>query len=305
MSRFAVAALYRFVRLDKPDDLRDQFYQQLESLSIKGTLLIATEGINGTIAGEPEAMHRFIDQMRSMNGGRFADADVKWSDADEPPFRKLRVQVKQEIVTLGCEDLPPGSACDPENTGQYLDPSQWNHLLDDPDVTVVDTRNDYEYEIGTFVGACGPAINPQTHSFREFPGFAADQLDPDSNRKVAMFCTGGIRCEKSTALLKARGFEQVYHLKGGILRYLEEVPEEQSKFRGACFVFDRRVAVEHGLKETEHELCFACGWPTTPVDRASPNYQPGIACPRCHGKHTPEQIERFTMRQRQLEQAAV
>lgn len=297
---FAVAALYRFVRLPDPSALREPLRQAMRDAGLCGTLLLAEEGINGTIAGPPEALRGFVDELRQHEryAGRFAEMDVKWSTAEEVPFRKVRVRLKREIVTLGRPEVNPG---DPENVGQYLDPPEWNELLNDPEVVLVDTRNDYEVQIGTFVGATGPALNPATDSFREFPTFVSETLDPNTHKKVAMFCTGGIRCEKSTALLKAQGFDEVYHLRGGILKYLEEVPEAESKFDGACFVFDRRVAVTHGLEETDHEMCFACGWPTTPEDRQHPDYDPGVACPRCTGKHTPEQQARFAMRQQQLE----
>jgi UPF0176 protein len=296
---FTVATLYRFVSLPDPDVLREPLRKAMKDAGLCGTLLLAEEGINGTIAGPPENLRAFVDELRQHEryGGRFADIDVKWSTADEAPFRKIRVRLKREIVSLGCPEVNPG---DPENVGQYLDPKAWNELLNDPDVTLVDTRNDYEVQIGTFVSAAGPAINPDTHSFREFPSFVSERLDPNTHKKVAMFCTGGIRCEKSTALLKSRGFGRVYHLRGGILKYLEEVPEEESKFQGACFVFDRRVAVTHGLEETDHEMCFACGWATTPEDRQDPDYTPGVACPHCVGKHTPEQQARFASRQEQF-----
>ncbi|MBB6428484.1 oxygen-dependent tRNA uridine(34) hydroxylase TrhO [Algisphaera agarilytica] len=296
---FAVAALYRFVRLPDPASMQPAMQDRLRDAGLCGTLLLAEEGINGTIAGPPEALRGFVEALKTdpQYGGRFADLDVKWSTAEDKPFRKARVRLKKEIVTMGVPEVNPG---DPENVGRYVDPDEWNRLLDDPEVVLIDTRNDYEFEIGTFESAAGPAVNPNTHTFREFPAFVAEQLDPGKHKKVAMFCTGGIRCEKSTALLKSQGFEDVVHLRGGILKYLETVPEPESKFNGACFVFDRRVAVTHGLEETDHELCYACGWPTTPADRAHPDYTPGIACPRCVGQHTPEQIARFTMRQSQI-----
>ncbi len=325
---YLVAALYRFVRLPDPGALREPVLEAMREAGICGTLLLAEEGINGTIAapapgsstpgspgsaapgssGSPDGhegvsnLHQFIRDLKEnpRYEGRFAEMDVKWSTADEKPFRKTRVRLKKEIVTLGCPEVNAG---DPQNVGQYLDPQDWNALLDDPDVMLIDTRNDYEYEIGTFESASGPAVNPKTETFRQFPDFVQDELDPGRHKKVAMFCTGGIRCEKSTAYLKSRGFDEVYHLRGGILKYLEEVPEDESKFKGACFVFDRRVAVTHGLEETDHEMCFACGWPTTPGDRAHADYQPGVSCPRCAGKHTPEQQARFRMRQRQLDLA--
>ena len=267
---FTVAALYRFVRVDDPPALRDTLLQQMTDAGLTGTLLVAPEGLNGTIAGPDEALRSFVAELTV--DPRFADLDVKWSTAVDPPFRKTRVRLKKEIVTLGVPDLDPRDA---NATGTYVDPRDWNALLDDPDVTVIDTRNDYEVAIGTFDTATGPAVNPETHDFRSFPAFAAEQLDPTTHKKVAMFCTGGIRCEKSTALLKARGFDEVYHLRGGVLRYLEEVPRDESRWRGACFVFDRRVAVTRSddgeLVETDHELCFACGWPTTPEERSPPH----------------------------------
>jgi UPF0176 protein len=298
MPAYAVAALYRFVRLPEAADLRATLRDAMEAAELCGTLLLAEEGINATLAGPPEALRAFVAWLKADPHfrGRFADLDVKWSTADEKPFRKAKVRLKKEIVTLGVPGLCPA---DPDTVGTYADPHEWNRLLDDPDVTVVDTRNEYEVELGTFESARGPAVNPHTESFGQLPAFVEQHLDPKKHRKVAMFCTGGIRCEKSTALLKAKGFDQVYHLRGGILNYLETVPEQESKFRGACYVFDRRVAVTHGLKETDHELCFACGWPTTPQDRTLPDYIPGVRCPRCVDRHTPEQIARFRMRQNQ------
>lgn len=296
-----VAALYRFIRVDDPAALQAPLQAKLHAAGLCGTLLLAHEGINGTIAGPQPALRQFVNELRQAHGGLFADLDVKWSTATAPPFRRARVRLKKEIVTLGVPDV---DACD---AGTHLDPAAWNQLLSDPTVTVVDTRNDYEIAIGTFEGATGPAMNPQTPTFRDFPAFVAQQLDPATHQKVAMFCTGGIRCEKSTALLKARGFTDVYHLRGGILRYLEEVPASESRWQGACFVFDRRVAVKRSadghLVETDHELCFACGWPTTPDDRAHANFVTGVACPRCHDRHTPEQQARFAMRQQQLDNA--
>ncbi|MEM8739343.1 MAG: rhodanese-related sulfurtransferase [Planctomycetota bacterium] len=303
MAAYGVAAMYRFVHLPDPEGARELLLGQIQRAGLCGTLLVAEEGLNGTIAGPPAALRGFVDWLRGGGtlGGRFAEVDVKWSTAEDRPFRKTRVRVKREIVTLGVAGVSPVAKEGPGSAGRYVDPAEWDALLDDPGVTVVDTRNDYEVELGTFIGASGAAINPQTESFRGFPAFVREKLDPGRHRKVAMFCTGGIRCEKSTAYLKAQGFEDVVHLKGGILRYLEEVPAERSRFRGACFVFDRRVAVTHGLAETEHELCFACGWPTTAAQRSEPTYRVGVSCPRCVGKHTAEQEARFGMRQAQTQ----
>ena len=296
---FTVAALYRFVRLPEAAAWRGPLQDRLRDAGLCGTLLLAEEGINGTIAGPDAPLRRFVDQLQRdpRYRSRFADLDVKWSTAEAPPFRRARVRLKREIVTLG---RPGVSPIDPDQTGEYLDPEQWDRLLEDPAVVVVDTRNDYEVQLGTFESAAGPAINPQTATFRQLPDAVARSLPPaEQNPRVAMFCTGGIRCEKSTAYLKSLGYREVYHLRGGILRYLEEVPEPRSRFRGACFVFDRRVAVTHGLRETDHELCFACGWPTTARDRQHPDHRPGISCHRCIDRHTPEQRARFAMRQQQ------
>jgi UPF0176 protein len=300
MSAYAVAALYRFVRLPEPATLVEPLKKLMLEHGVVGTLLLAEEGINGTVAGSPEALRRFVDRLRQgpTLASKLTELDVKWSTADEAPFRRVRVRVKEEIVTLGRPEINPGTG-EADAVGQYVEAEDWNDLLEDPELTLIDTRNDYEVQIGTFESAAGPAVNPQTQTFRQLPDYVDRHLDPRRHPKVAMFCTGGIRCEKSTALLKARGFGQVFHLRGGILKYLETVPEAESKFWGACFVFDRRVAVSHGLAETDYELCFACGWPTTSGDRRQPTYRPGISCPRCHGRHRPEQVARFEMRQKQ------
>ena len=209
------------------------------------------------------------------------------------PFRRARVRLKKEIVTMGIEGIDPN-----QSVGTYVDPEDWNDLINDPDVTVIDTRNDYEYAIGTFRGA----KNPETRSFRQFPDYVEKNLAPDKNRKVAMFCTGGIRCEKSTALLKGMGFEEVYHLRGGILKYLEKIEPEDSLWEGDCFVFDGRVSVGHGLEEGEHIMCFGCGWPVTTEQQKSEEFIPGVQCPHCAGKITEQQRARFAERQRQHEQ---
>jgi UPF0176 protein len=285
----AVAALYRFVPLRDHGDLRDPILDCMVQHDVRGTLLLAGEGINGTVAGRREDIERLLDFLRRDE--RLAALDVKWSTCDAMPFRRSRVRLKKEIVTLGVDGIDPL-----RSVGTYVDAEAWNALIDDPDVTVIDTRNDYEVAIGTFQGA----INPQTESFRDFPEFVAKHLDPAKHRRVAMFCTGGIRCEKSTAYLKQVGFDEVYHLRGGILKYLETVPAEQSRFRGDCFVFDGRVAVDHDLKETDHLMCFGCGWPVPPADQSSPDYMPGIQCPHCAGILTEDQKRRFAMRQQQL-----
>ncbi|WP_246145995.1 oxygen-dependent tRNA uridine(34) hydroxylase TrhO [Rubripirellula lacrimiformis] len=289
---FSVAALYRFVPLDNHTELRDPILDCMVRSGVRGTLLLADEGINGTVAGERSAIEALLEFLRRDD--RFAGLDVKWSTCDEMPFRRSRVRLKAEIVTLGVEGIDPL-----DSVGTYVDAEQWNELIDDPDVTLVDTRNDYEVAIGTFEGA----INPQTESFRDFPEFVAKHLDPAKHKKVAMFCTGGIRCEKSTALLKKVGFSEVYHLRGGILKYLESVPADQSRWRGDCFVFDGRVAVDHDLKEADHVMCFGCGWPVSPEGQKSEKFSPGVQCPHCADQLTDDQRSRFGERQRQLKQA--
>ena len=286
-----VAALYRFVPWEDYHSHRQPLLDQLQALGIRGTLLLAREGINGTIAGTGEAIDAIVDYLR--RDSRLADLEVKRSRCDQMPFKRTRVRLKKEIVTMGVDGIDPLQA-----VGTYVEPEQWNALISDPDVTVIDTRNDYEVAIGSFSGA----RNPKTGSFREFPQYVATHLDPDQHRKIAMYCTGGIRCEKSTALLKQQGFDQVYHLRGGILKYLEVIPEEDSMWQGDCFVFDRRVALGHGLVESDHQMCFACGWPVNAADRAHQDYRPGIHCPRCVGELTEDQRHRFAQRQQQLVQ---
>jgi len=285
---YTVAALYRFVDFDNFASYRVLLQSRLETLGIRGSLLLAREGINGTVAGSARAIDALIGELRRDR--RFADLDVKLSRCQEMPFKRTRVRLKKEIVTMGISEVDP---C--QSVGTYVAPEDWNALVDDPEVTLIDTRNEYEISIGSFVGA----NNPHTDSFRQFPGYARQHLDPAKHTKIAMYCTGGIRCEKSTALLKQQGFDEVYHLRGGILKYLETIPREESRFEGDCFVFDRRVSVGHGLEVGLHHLCFACGWPVTPADQQSDQYVPGVQCPRCVDQTTAEQKRRFAERQRQ------
>ncbi|MDG2221323.1 MAG: rhodanese-related sulfurtransferase [Rubripirellula sp.] len=287
--QFKVAALYRFVPLNNHIQLRETFQTQMESLGIRGTLLLAHEGINGTLAGTPDAIDEWIDFLRSDS--RLTELEVKYSYCDSIPFKRCRVRLKKEIVTMGVQGIDPLDA-----VGTYVDPQDWNELISDPDVVLIDTRNDYEVAIGSFKGA----DNPQTHSFREFPDYVRENLDPQQHKKVAMYCTGGIRCEKSTALLKQMGFEEVYHLKGGILKYLNEVPTEQSQWEGECFVFDGRVSVSHGLHESDHVMCFGCGWPVTAEGQQHPDFVAGVQCSHCASTITEDQRKRFAERQRQL-----
>ena len=268
--RYLVAALYKFVPLPDFTELREPLLQKCLEHDILGTLLLAEEGINGTISGSRGSIDAVLDWLREDE--RFKDIEHKESLHEAKPFQRMKVKLKKEIVTLGVPELNPT-----EMAGTYVAPEDWNALISDPDVVVVDTRNDYEVKIGTFKGA----VNPRTKSFREFPEWVAKQETLKEKPKVAMFCTGGIRCEKSTALLKSMGFENVFHLQGGILKYLETVPEEQSLWEGECYVFDERVAVKHGLKPGTHSMCQACGMPLSMAERQSDDYVEGESCPHC------------------------
>jgi len=285
-----VAALYQFVSLPDYAALREPLLNKCQQLGLMGTLLLAIEGINGTVAGSRESIDDFLTYLKQDE--RFANIAHKESFYAETPFYRMKVKLKREIVTMGVEGIDPNHI-----VGTYVEPTDWNDLISDPNVTVVDTRNYYEYAIGSFKGA----QDPNTTSFREFPDYVAENLDPVNNKKVAMFCTGGIRCEKSTAYLKEQGFGEVYHLKGGILKYLEEVPKEQSLWEGECFVFDNRVAVDHDLEKGQYDQCHGCRHPITEDDKLSTRYLAGIACPRCYDKQTPEQRAGFTERQKQIQ----
>jgi UPF0176 protein len=284
-----VAALYRFVRLENYEDLREPLLNLCEARGVRGTLLLAHEGINGTISGTKQAIAEVLAFLRSDD--RLADLDCKFSYNRERPFLRMKVKLKNEIVTMGRSDIDPNYC-----VGRYASPEQWNALVDDPDCLVIDTRNDYEVEIGTFQGA----VNPNTTSFREFPDWVEKNLDPTKHKKVAMFCTGGIRCEKSTSLLVSLGFEDVWHLKGGILNYLEKTPQEQTRWDGECFVFDSRVSVDHQLQKGRYDQCYACRFPIDEAQKASALYVPGVSCPRCHDAHSEEQKQRFRERQKQI-----
>ena len=289
MSSIVVCALYRFVALDQHQNLRKPLKTLLDQHDIRGTLLLAAEGVNGTVAGSREAidaLKHWFDQDSRFNG-----IDYKESLSDTQPFLRTKVKLKQEIVTLGVEGIDPKRV-----VGTYVKPADWNALISDPEVTLVDTRNDYEVDIGTFKGA----INPKTAKFRDFPEYVKQHLDPERHRKVAMFCTGGIRCEKSTAYLKEQGFEEVYHLEGGILKYLEEVPESESLWQGECFVFDNRVTVNHALLPGDYQLCAACRAPLSASDRQHEHFVRGLICPHCHDVKTPEQRRRYAERERQV-----
>ena len=296
MSKYLTAALYKFVSLPDYKELQAPLLACCEANKIKGTLLLAEEGINGTIAGLPENIHAVLHYLRTdpIFKDRLSDLEHKEAWAARMPFYRMKVRLKQEIVKLGVPEVKPS-----EMAGTYVKPEDWNSLISDPNVILVDTRNDYEVAIGTFQGA----VNPSTKSFTELPEWVAKETALREKPKVAMFCTGGIRCEKSTAYLRSLGYENVYHLQGGILKYLETVPEEQSMWQGECFVFDERVSVGHGLKQGDYQLCRACRFPLSPEDRKSPHFRLGVSCEHCYDKTTEEQKQAFAERQRQVELA--
>ena len=285
----AVAALYRFVRLDDYESMREPLLNFCTERGVKGTLLLAHEGVNGTISGGKTAIADVLSYLRSDE--RLTDLDCKFSYHEERPFLRMKVKLKREIVTMGLAGVDPN-----QSVGRYASPEEWNELVDDPECLVIDTRNDYEVEIGSFRGA----INPGTKSFRDFPAWVDENLDPQKHKKVAMFCTGGIRCEKSTSLLVSKGFDDVWHLKGGILNYLEQTAEASTRWEGECFVFDSRVAVNHQLEKGQYDQCFACRFPLDDAQKESPQYVPGVSCPRCHDAHSADQKKRFSERQRQM-----
>ena len=292
MSQYIVCAMYKFVALENFKEMRQPLLEAMEANGIKGTLLLAHEGINGTVSGTREGIDALLGYLNS--DVRINPISYKESLHEEQPFYRTKVKLKKEIVTMGVEGIDPR-----KTVGTYVKPKDWNALISDPDVTVIDTRNGYEIEIGTFKHA----IDPKTETFREFPEYVSKELDPTKHKKVAMFCTGGIRCEKSTAYLKEQGFEEVYHLEGGILQYLEDVPKEESLWEGDCFVFDNRVAVNHDLEQSHYEQCYACRLPITAEDKQNDKYEPGVSCPHCYGTHTEDQIARFREREKQVQLA--
>ncbi|MFT4610268.1 MAG: UPF0176 protein [Cellvibrionaceae bacterium] len=292
MKKIVVATLYRFVSLPEYQELRQPLIDFCERYAIKGTILLAQEGINGTVAASRESIDELLSYLHK--NPKLSAINCKESLYDEPPFYRMKVKLKQEIVTMGIEGIDPNKV-----VGSYVKAQDWNTLIDDPEVLVVDTRNYYEVAIGTFKGA----QDPLTTNFREFPRYVAENLDPEKHKKVAMFCTGGIRCEKSTAFLKEQGFDEVYHLQGGILQYLKDVPKEESRWEGECFVFDNRVAVNHDLEKGTYDQCHGCRHPITEDDKLSDKYLLGVACPRCYDNQTDEQKSRFNERQKQIELA--
>ena len=289
---FTVCALYQFVRLDDFEEFRTPLRELMATLEVKGTILLALEGLNGTISGSQASIDKVLQFLQ--DDGRFDKLEIKFSYSENTPFKRLKVKLKKEIVTLGVSNIDPLAS-----VGTYVAPQDWNALISDPNVVLIDTRNNYEYEIGSFKGA----INPSTETFREFPTYTKNNLEQYRGKKVAMFCTGGIRCEKSTAYLKSQGFDTVYHLQGGILKYLEEVDEDQSLWEGECFVFDDRVAVKHNLVQGQYDQCHACRYPITDEDKVHPHYEKGVSCPRCHGSRSESQISRYRERERQIQLA--
>lgn len=287
-----VCALYKFTTLHDFEDLRLRFLEKLNKHQIRGTMLLAKEGINGTIAGSEEAIQWFVAWLESDS--RFEGIDIKLSFHSDTPFHRTKVKLKKEIVTMGVEDIDPNHV-----VGSYVEPQDWNALIRDPDTLLIDTRNEYEYAIGSFANA----INPHTETFREFPNYVEQNLDPSKQKKVAMFCTGGIRCEKASAYMKQQGFAEVFHLKGGILKYLETVKKADTLWHGECFVFDDRVAVNHDLQKGQYDQCHACRYPITEADKLSQHYVPGVSCPRCFTLLSEPQKERFQEREKQMQLA--
>lgn len=292
MSKIIVAALYQFADLPDYRAMQPRLLEFCIAQNLKGTLLLAAEGINGTVAGSRQAVHALMAYLRQDK--RFSGIEHKESFARETPFYRMKVRLKKEIVTLGIAGINPN-----KKVGTYVAPADWNALIADPDVLLLDTRNAYECDIGTFKGA----VDPHTTTFREFPDFVKNNLDPAKHKKVAMFCTGGIRCEKASAYMLEQGFENVYHLQGGILKYLEEIPANESQWQGECFVFDQRVAVAHGLALGEYDQCHACRHPVSPSEKLDAKYLEGVSCPYCYDKLSEEKRASAAERQKQVELA--
>lgn len=291
MKNYVVAALYKFTSLPDLETHQKLLQDVCDAHDVMGTVLLASEGVNGTIAGSRTGIDAALHHIRTQIPG-CEDLEHKESYASDRPFYRMKVRLKREIVTMGVEGVNPN-----ESVGEYVDPSDWNDIISDPDVVVIDTRNDYEVSIGTFKGA----LDPETTSFREFPDWVRNNPELAKSKKVAMFCTGGIRCEKASSFMKNEGFDKVYHLKGGILKYLENVPEDESLWEGDCFVFDQRVSVGHGLKVGDYDMCHACRHPIDESEKASTHYIPGVSCPKCHNAQSAAQKRRFAERQKQIE----
>ena len=290
---YLTTAMYHFVSLPHFEALRGPLLNFCVSREIKGTLLLADEGINGTLAGSEKSILELLNYLKTdpLFDGNFKGLGHKESWSDKHPFYRMKVKLKKEIVTLGVPGVSPTKM-----VGTYVKPQDWNSIISDPEVILIDTRNDYEYAIGTFKNA----INPKTNTFREFPEYVKTHFDPKKHKKVAMFCTGGIRCEKASSYMMSEGFDEVYHLEGGILKYLEEVSPQESLWEGECFVFDQRVAIKHGLKIGDYDQCYACRYPLSAEEMQSDQYIPGISCPHCFNTHTPEKLKSLTERQKQV-----
>ena len=286
---YTIAALYLFIPVADPAELKQKFLQELSPLQLCGTLLIAPEGINGTLAGSELAIQKLLISLNKNTG--LSQKDVKFSYSEEKPFNRFKIRLKREIVTFNQPHVNPNL-----RVGTYIEPDQWNTLIEDPDVTVIDTRNKYETLIGTFKNA----IDPKIDSFTEFSDYVRENLDPKKHKKIAMFCTGGIRCEKASSFMLAEGFESVFHLKGGILKYLEEIPKEQSRWQGDCYVFDRRMAVGHGLTTGHYSMCYCCGYPLSDKDKTHNLYEEGVSCAHCYEKTSFENKSNYRMRHKQL-----
>lgn len=289
MTHYKVAALYHFCPLKDVEGLQKQIELKATELEIKGTLLLAHEGINGTVSGTKSNIDALVVFLKNISA--FHDLEFKFSNASKMPFYRLKVRIKKEIVTMGLAHVDPR-----KKVGTYISPEDWNNLISDPNVITIDTRNDYEVNIGTFKGA----VDPDIKNFCDFPEWVQKNLVPQKHKKVAMFCTGGIRCEKASSYLLDQGFEDVFHLKGGILKYLEHIEEEDSLWDGECFVFDQRVSLQHGLKEGNYELCYGCRQPITETQKSHPHFENGVCCPFCFDVLSTEQKERFRMRQKQI-----
>ena len=292
---FKIAALYKFAEVGNPEKAQIEIRANLKVLSIHGTILVGQEGINGTISGSKDNIDKAIAYIRQLKN--FNDTDIKFSEASINPFARLKIKLKKEIVTIGDKTVKPQ-----EVTGNYIDPKDWNDLIDDNNTILIDTRNDYECAIGTFKNA----INPKTVRFRDFPKWVKTQnfsKEDRKNKKIAMFCTGGIRCEKASSFMMNDGFKDVNHLKGGVLKYFEDVPEKKSLWLGECFVFDDRVSVRHDLKVGSYDMCHGCRMPITDADKKSNNYIKGVACPKCFAQKTEKQKSRYMSRKKQIDLA--
>ena len=293
---FKVAALYKFSKIDNPLEVQISLKKILKKLSIYGSILVGNEGINGTIAAKDKKnLNKALIYLKNLKG--FKDLDIKFSDSKKNPFIRLKIKLKQEIVTIGDKSVDPT-----KSVGEYVNPEDWNSLLKEENILLIDTRNDYEYSIGSFKDS----INPKTQKFRDFPKWLKEQdftQDDKNSKKVAMFCTGGIRCEKASSLMKNEGFKKVYHLKGGILKYFESVSKEKSLWNGECFVFDDRVSVKHDLSVGDFDMCHGCRMPITETDKTSQKYIRGVSCPNCYDQTTNEQKSRYMSRQKQVDLA--